>query len=277
MHDSSQEARTTAFVSYAQTSKRWQQEVLRFTTALRTLGGIDAELDLFHTADHQQWTTFGATLIADSDFTLIAVDGAYRRRWLGEEKKGIGAGAAREAAVVKSIFEKDQTDFVRRVKVVILPSADLSDIPDELRGVCEFFEIKTFDRAGLEDLLRSLWGKPAFPKPPLGEIPTLPPKAVEHLERDSSTEIPRQKIGHEEGLSPVESDTKDETSLRSQLSRVDKQLADSEDEIEKEWLMRERTALEVSLRALSEAHAIAEAAATKLPSRGKRFRELCTR
>jgi hypothetical protein len=247
--------RPSAFVSYAQTSKTWQQEVLRFTTALRTLGGIDAELDLFHAADHQQWSTFGSKLVATSDFTLIAVDKAYRRRWLGQEEKGVGAGVAREAAAVKALFEEDQEEFVRRVKIIILPSADLSDVPEELRSICERFQIPKFDEAGLEELLRSLWGRPAFPKPPLGKIPTLPPKAVESLERDSLTEVPSRGTRAAGELPPSrgDSDSDDEASLKLQLNRVKESLANPDDESDTEELKRELAAIENSLEALSEA------------------------
>jgi hypothetical protein len=252
MNGQIEETRPTAFVSYAQTSEEWQHQVLRFTTALRTRGGIDAELDLFHGADHQQWTTFGSRLVAGSDFTLIAVDSAYRRRWLGEEEKGVGAGAAREAAAVRALFEKDQDDFVRRIKVVLLPGAEVFDIPDDLLGVCERFEIEAFDEVGLDALLRSLWGRPAYPKPPLGEIPTLPPKAVESLERDSSATDPEapdeqrvpSSLGHDAG---------DEASLRKQLDRVQEALSSPGGAAKAEELARERTAIEVSLKALSEA------------------------
>jgi hypothetical protein len=53
----------TAFVSYAQSSEAWQRKVVQFALALRTAGGVDAEIDAFHTADHQRRTTFGPSLI----------------------------------------------------------------------------------------------------------------------------------------------------------------------------------------------------------------------
>jgi hypothetical protein len=192
---------------------------------------VDAELDLFHASDHQQWTTFGSKLVADSDFTLIAVDEAYKRRWLGEEEAGIGAGAAWEAAAVKALFEKDQSAFVRKVKVVVLPIADVSDIPDELRGLCERFEISTLDEEGLEGLLRSLWGKPAYPKPPLGEIPALPPKAIEGLEIEGSAT---------------------EVLLERQREQVEGSLSRDEEPTNRSELQRKLAAIEVSLDTISE-------------------------
>jgi HEAT repeats/SEFIR domain len=231
MSGSDKQKRPTAFISYAQSSKTWQHEVLQFATVLRTLGGVDAELDLFHETDHQRWTTFGSRLISDTDFTLIAVDSAYRRRWLGEEETGVGAGAAWEAAAVKALFERDQDEFVKRVKVVVLPSADLNDIPDELRGICERFQIGTLDEQGVEGLLRSLWGKPAYPKPPLGEIPALPPRAIENLQVDSS---------------PTSA------SLEREMKQVEGALARDDGPSRADDLKRKLTAIEVSLAALSE-------------------------
>jgi hypothetical protein len=260
------EKRPTAFVSYAQSSGPWQKQVLDFTTALRDPGGVDAELDLFHGADHQQWSTFGSDLIAESDFTLVAVDAAYRRRWLGREKKGVGAGAAREAATIKAIFEGDQKDFLRRVKIVLLPGADEEDIPDELRGYCEWFRIDSFDEGGLEPLLRSIWGRPAFPKPPLSPIPPLPPKAYANLEAETPVqggdEFPSDSSKSASGAAEGPS-ASDEVKLRGRLEGVNAALehveagaadptAGSTPNREQLDLQQERTALEVSLEALAD-------------------------
>jgi len=242
----------TAFVSYAQSSRRWQERVLLFTKVLRVSGGVDAELDLFHGSDHRQWTTFGSELIETCDFTLIAIDAAYKRRWLGKEKTGVGAGVGREAAAIRAIFDRDQDEFVRRVKIVLLPGTSKRDIPDDLLGVCEWFKVPTFDRAGLEQLLRSILGKPEFLKPPLGDIPELPPRAIENLQRDASAGAPDV---HEP-----------EATLRNRLSRVKAALKRGGGSSAKprsypaassgtDELRRERDALEVSLDALEQTHA----------------------
>lgn len=257
------EKRPTAFVSYAQSSGPWQKQVLDFTSALRDPGGVDAELDLYHGADHQQWSTFGSDLIVDSDFTVIAVDAAYRRRWRGREKKGVGAGAAREAATIKAIFEADQVDFLRRVKIVLLPGAKEDDIPDELRGYCEWFRIDSFDEAGLEPLLRSIWGRPAFPKPPLGPIPALPPKAYANLENETSPHGGDKAQASSGVAKPAEGPSaRDEVKLRGRLKGVEAAIESAESagpaaaagasaRRGKIDLQQERTALEVSLEALA--------------------------
>lgn len=245
--------RRTAFVSYAQSSSEWQARVLRFTTALRMIGGVDAELDLYHDTDHQQWTRFGSGLIESSDFTLIAIDAAYKRRWLGTERKGVGAGAAREAAAIRAIFERDQEEFVARVKVVVLPGAGEGDIPDELLGLCERFSVPVFDENGLEKLLRTIWNRPVAEKPPLGDIPTLPPRFLAKLEgEDPAPAGPPPAPRATESASVA--DERDEVALRDQLGRV---IADldkrSMEETERRDLRREVAALQTSLDALAQA------------------------
>jgi hypothetical protein len=254
-------ARPTAFVSYAQ-SGDWQKTVLQFTTALRRVGGVDAELDLFHSSDHRQWTTFGPNLIDKSDFTLVAVDVAYKRRWEGEEVEGVGAGAAREAAAIKAIFERSQTEALRRVKVILLPGSQEDDIPGDLFGFSERFAIAAFDSDGLEKLLRSLWGKPAYPKPALGPIPVLPPLAIAELQ-DQDSEDPNEPRSPVGGADASKIDERDRDTLTKRLDEVDVALQDKktratqpgEESPATEDLEREVATLRTSLEALTDAHA----------------------
>ncbi|HEX6752547.1 MAG TPA: HEAT repeat domain-containing protein [Solirubrobacterales bacterium] len=257
--------RPTAFVSYAQGGGDWQKTVFQFTTALRRVGGIDAELDLFHGSDHRQWTTFGPNLIDKSDFTLVAVDPAYKRRWEGEEAEGVGAGAAREAAAIKAIFERSQDEALRRVKVVLLPGSNEGDIPSDLFGFSERFVISAFDSAGLETLLRSLWEKPAFPKPALGPIPVLPPLAIAELQDHDGEDATELRIpAGGEDASKI--DERDRDTLTKRLDEVDQALQGrkaqasrpGEQSLVTEDLEREVAILRTSLEALTEAQASVE-------------------
>jgi hypothetical protein len=105
---------------------------------------VDADLDLWHFTSHENWTTYGPKAIAESDFILVAFDAAYKLRWEGGEEPGKGAGAAREAAAITAIFERDQGEFVRRVKPVVLLGAAKVDISSDVYGVAERFVVKTF-------------------------------------------------------------------------------------------------------------------------------------
>jgi len=153
----------------------WDATVLDFATALRTVEGIDADIDKWHLIDGQDWTTYGPAAIRRSDFTLLAVSVVYKRAWEGTQPPDRNAGAAREVATVKTIFDKDRHDFEKRVKVVVLPGASTEDIPDDLFATHEHFVVSSFDRRSLEPLVRSMRGKPPHEMPPLAPLPALPP------------------------------------------------------------------------------------------------------
>jgi RNA polymerase sigma factor (sigma-70 family) len=168
----------TAIVCWAHEDEAWQETVVSFAVTLRKLG-IDADVDLFHQHDQDvDWTTYGPQAIADRAFALVAVSRAYKERWEGRADPRVGAGAVREANVLKTLFNQDRGAFRRKVKVVVLPGATVDDIPAELAAATQHFDIKMFDEEGLEDLLRTLAGRPAYVAPPLGTLPPLRPKPV---------------------------------------------------------------------------------------------------
>lgn len=166
----------TAFISWAHGDADWQDTILAFAHRLRELG-IDCDVDLFHLHDHDvNWATYGATAIKASDFVLIASSSTYKQRWEGTNDPTSGAGAAREANVLKTYFDRDQATFRRRVKLVILPGSNGEDVPDELYSAFARFELKSLSDEDFEPLLRTLTQQPAFPRPPLGPIAPLPPR-----------------------------------------------------------------------------------------------------
>ncbi len=193
----------TAFVSWAHGNEAWQSTVVAFTFSARELG-INADIDLLHLHDPcVDWTTYGPRAVQENEFVLIPVSTAYRRRWEGDEVRGEGAGAAREANTLKTLFGDDQQAFRRKVKIVVLPGANTNDIPAELKAVVQRFEIETFDKTGFEDLLRTLTNRPAYVPPPVGSLPLLPPKSAgtkpradtKYVMADVITQLPaRQKL-----------------------------------------------------------------------------------
>jgi branched-chain amino acid transport system substrate-binding protein len=165
-----------AFVSWAHSDDAWRDTIARFVVALREFG-IDADVDLFHTHDGAvDWSTYGPNAIKENDFVLIAASAAYKERWEGPRTTRTGAGAAREANVLKALFDEDQAAFFKKVIVVVLPGARDADIPSELVAGLPRFVIPEIDKRHLEDLLRRLTGQPAFVPAPPGQVPILPPE-----------------------------------------------------------------------------------------------------
>ena len=119
----------TAFISWAHGDETWERTIARFASQLRAFG-VNADVDLFHLNDDDViWTNYGGQAIQVNEFVLIAVSGAYKERWEGTNDSRVGAGAAREANVMKGLFDDDQRDFFRKVKIVLLPGSTVADIP----------------------------------------------------------------------------------------------------------------------------------------------------
>jgi hypothetical protein len=154
-----------AFVSWAHAHaglapETWSQRVFSFAVVLRTYG-IDVDVDHAHQhADDVDWSTYGVTAVKEADYVLIVASSAYKERWEGTGDPKKGAGAAQEANALKALFSTDRSAFVKKVKVVLLPGVEASDIPTELQAFAQRFEIRTFDLEGVTDLLRTLANKP---------------------------------------------------------------------------------------------------------------------
>jgi hypothetical protein len=155
----------------------WRDSVLSFTHLLREYG-IDAELDLFQGHKPIDWARFGPRAIEESDFVLVAVSETWRRAFDGKTGPAENAGALGEANTLRGIFARDPAIFQRRVILVLLPGHDASEIPLELTATATRVEVRSLSSEGIEELLRVLHDRPAYPKPPVGPVPSLEPRYV---------------------------------------------------------------------------------------------------
>lgn len=174
----------TALISWAHDSndggqaadEAWKATVLDFMTGLRVHGDVDAHLDVAYSSDPVDWSRWGPDMARRSDFVLVVVNKAWTRRFNGTETPGRGAGAVAEADELLGLFSRDRSTFDRKVIPILLPGASIDDLPDRLRGRLTYYQVRSFDEAGLEPLLRRIHGKPEHPLPPLrGSTPPLPP------------------------------------------------------------------------------------------------------
>ncbi|QDG68524.1 hypothetical protein NIBR502772_22005 [Pseudarthrobacter sp. NIBRBAC000502772] len=158
----------------SQQEKDWEQLVMEFTTALRSMG-IDADIDLFHThEDGADWTRFGQNAVRDADYVLVAITKGWAQRWSGTNSPHVGAGAAVEADTLKGLFIKNQTELQKKLKLVVLGDQSPRCIPEDMARFT-YFKIDVDNLDSFEDLLRTLTSQPYYEKPDLGEVPILPP------------------------------------------------------------------------------------------------------
>lgn len=187
----------SAFVSWAHLHQsdepdaveEWRTNVFKFAYQLGRLG-VDVDLDLFHMHDDDiDWSTYGSQQIHQADYILIVASAAYKARWEGTADPTQGAGAAREANVLKAEFDRDRRAFHKRVKLILLPGVDIADAPTELQSSLQRFSIVNFEVDGLAHLLRTLTGRPEWPRPDVGELPSLPPRSIDGLLSESPHSI----------------------------------------------------------------------------------------
>lgn len=156
-----------------QEQEQRRDDVVRLAFVLRD-NGVSADLDLFHLSEPVDWTRWGPSRVAEVDYVLVAVSPAWRQAWEGAGDSRRGGGAAAEADTLRSVYNRDRAQFMRKVRLVLLPGASRDDIPDGLHGVNRF-TLHRIDAAAAEDLLRDVTGQPQFVPPPVGAVPLLPP------------------------------------------------------------------------------------------------------
>lgn len=165
----------TAMITWSHAGAR-QDHVLGLAQALRS-NGIDVELDLYHQQEAVDWTRWGPRMIADVDFVLVVVSDGWREAWEGRGDPTRGAGAYAEASALRTLEAKNREDFLRKVRLVLLPDTTSGSIPDGLHGVPRH-PLKEISDEGIRGLLRDLTGQAEHPKPPLGTVPILPPSVA---------------------------------------------------------------------------------------------------
>lgn len=175
----------SAIVSYSHTETGWTpalaaerlDQVHRLVYALRTVGAVDADADIFHA--NEDWTRRGPARVAASDFVLVVASPAWRDAWIGDGDPTTNKGVRAEADAVRSIEQAGRREFQKRARLIMLPGSSDADIPVGMHGIARHY-VSGFEHAELEELLRDLTDQPKFVKPPLGEVPVFPPAMTTH-------------------------------------------------------------------------------------------------
>lgn len=148
--------------------ERRRQDVLALADALRR-SGVDADVDLYHGHDGVDWTRWGPASLRDADYVLVVPGRRWADAWEGRGDPSVGAGAAAECDVLRTIYNDDRAAFLKRVRLVQLPGSD-DTIPAGLHGP-QRYRVDPSRPDHLELLLRDLTGQAAVSRPPLGPPP----------------------------------------------------------------------------------------------------------
>jgi hypothetical protein len=157
-----------AFISYSWTSKEHQQWVLDLATALRN-DGVDALLDKWDLREGHDAIAFMERMVTDPsiDKVIMVLDRRYAEK--ADDRKG-GVGTETQILTPQIYARADQNKFVGVASEVdadgkaFKPAYYASRIHIDMSNADLYAE-------NYEQLLRWIFDKPSYPKPPLGKSP----------------------------------------------------------------------------------------------------------
>ncbi len=170
---------TRVFISYAHDDQVHQNRVRDFWLFLRAQG-IDANADLTAAGQRQDWAEWMTRQVRDADRVLVIASPEYKRRAEGDAAADEGRGLQWEARLIRDLFYANQRTRLQRVLPVVLPGCSADDIPLWLApAAATHYAVRDYTVPGAESLLRLLTGQPLEIAPPLGQVPSLPPRGIE--------------------------------------------------------------------------------------------------
>jgi hypothetical protein len=119
-------------ISYDHETPVHRANVLKFRELLRA-EGLDVRIDADADEERQDWLLWMTHEIAAADRVLMVVSPRYRRRFEAETHLGEGSGVEIEAMIVREEIAKDRARALRKFVPVLLPGADIDDIPQLLQ------------------------------------------------------------------------------------------------------------------------------------------------
>jgi hypothetical protein len=153
------------FISYSPTSEEYKKKIREFAKMLRS-HGIDATIDEWELAGGKDINVFMEKKIRDSDKVVIACDKNY-----SEKANNRSGGAGIETYIISpEVYSKhDQTKYI---PVIFEKDIDgIAYVPDYLKTRYYYDFTDANMKYSEEMLIRDIFGKPKYTKPPMGEVP----------------------------------------------------------------------------------------------------------
>lgn len=159
------------FISYSHDSDTHMNRVFDLSERLRD-EGVDCEIDQYEVSPPGGWPRWTRNQIKEADYVLVVCTKKYEQRYEATGKKGEGAGAKWEGAIItQQLYEAEGGPH--KFIPVVFSAQDTRHIPIELRGAT-FYILD--EEKGYQDLYRHVTGQPRAVKRQLGKLRALPPR-----------------------------------------------------------------------------------------------------
>ncbi|MEV6644235.1 TIR domain-containing protein [Amycolatopsis sp. NPDC051371] len=167
--------RVRVFVSYAHDDEAHKVAV-RALAELLVHNGIDVDLDSWAGPARKDWGSWATGCIENADFVLVVASPRYRHVGDGVVATSDNRGVQSEAALIRDLLHRDRAVWTAKLLPVVLPGCSIDEISSFLQPYCGgHYVLAALTQAGIDELLRTITAQPAYVRPPLGEVPVLPP------------------------------------------------------------------------------------------------------
>ncbi|QKV95283.1 toll/interleukin-1 receptor domain-containing protein [Streptomyces sp. NA02950] len=167
------------FVSYAceETDGQHHRDRVRKLCLVLRSAGVDARWDGPAAERPRDWAQWRHKEARAADFVVVIASPAYRR--FVEEGRAArdGTGVPIEATYLRQYVDENPGVWCKRVLRIVLAGDCAEDFPEFLSGqAVTRYPIEAITQDGCERLLRYLHKAPWDPAPPVGDLPSLPPR-----------------------------------------------------------------------------------------------------
>lgn len=167
------------FVAYAQDSQAHKDDIRGLADLLRSCG-VDAEIDQYAEEERHDWNAWADKHLRESDFIVIVGSPKMGAVGDGNAPADQNRGVQAEMTVIRDFLQRDRAAWTKKILPVVLPGGTLDGLPDFLGPYSlSHYRVQDLTPAGIACLLRVITGQPSVVRPPLGQMPPLPPVAVE--------------------------------------------------------------------------------------------------
>ena len=163
------------FIAYAQDSQAHKDAVRSLADLLRSYG-VDAEIDQYAEEERQDWNEWAHRHFTASDFIIIVASPRMKAFGDGTAPADQNRGVQAEMTVIRDFLQRDRPTWIKKILPVVLPGGTIDGLPDFVGPYAlSHYRVEDLTLDGIDTLLRIITSQPRVTRPPLGELPKLPP------------------------------------------------------------------------------------------------------
>jgi SEFIR domain len=171
------------FIAYGQDSQAHKDAVRTLADLLRSYG-VDAEIDQYAEEERQDWNKWAHRHFVASDFVIVVASPRMKAFGDGTAPADQNRGVQAEMTVIRDFRQRDRPTWTKKIPPVVLPGGTIDEFPDFVGPYAlSHYRVEDLTLDGIDTLLRIITSQPRVMRPPLGELPKLPPHPAPNVHK----------------------------------------------------------------------------------------------